>query len=277
MNGNITNNGNLLDVGALDGGVFVSGTVTGSVTNVAGARIETGPTAVSIASVGGDFINDGIIASANSRGVAIANGVGGDFINRGMISGADGAFIRDVAGDVRNEGTLSGTQQGLELSFPGGEFINTGAILGDIDDNGPATALLLGSETGEQTSLTNADGALIQGTFGSISGVSSPPIGSFELPNTARGDGTVLNAGTLVGDVDLGEGDDTFVLFPTGDLQGNVEFGPGTDTLAVDGEAGTTGNISLFADGRAFAHDFERLEKRGAGTWIFEGDWSRLV
>ncbi|MFZ5961552.1 autotransporter domain-containing protein [Thalassococcus sp. BH17M4-6] len=83
---------------------------------------------------------------------------------------------------------------------------------------------------------------------------------------------TLRPTAVVNGDIDLGAGNDTLVLFDGAQVNGGVDFGLGDDLLAFDGAAGTVSNISLFSNGAAFAVGFERLEKRGEGTWIFGGD-----
>lgn len=77
---------------------------------------------------------------------------------------------------------------------------------------------------------------------------------------------------TTNGSINTGAGDDALTLFAGAEVNGTIKLGVGTDVLGFDGGAMTTETFSFTGDTGVVIDGFERFEKRGAGTWIFEGD-----
>lgn len=81
-------------------------------------------------------------------------------------------------------------------------------------------------------------------------------VGNVDL---ADGDDVFENYGTLEGDLRLGEGDDRFVYAASGNFTGTAYGGSGNDTLMVDATGGGTINFDQF-------REFEILGQRGSGS-----------
>ncbi|MFL9841938.1 hypothetical protein ABS767_13265 [Sphingomonas sp. ST-64] len=86
-------------------------------------------------------------------------------------------------------------------------------------------------------------------------------IGNVDL---ADGDDVFENYGTLQGDLRLGEGDDRFVYAASGTFTGTAYGGAGNDTLIVDATGGGTINFDQF-------REFEILGQRGSGSITIRG------
>lgn len=79
--------------------------------------------------------------------------------------------------------------------------------------------------------------------FGVISGAADAVLGG-------AGNETVINHGRIVGDVDLGAGDDTFVFGGGGSLAGDLFLGAGDDHVVVENGSGQSG-VADFSAGNA--------------------------
>ncbi|MDG2534224.1 hypothetical protein P6144_11230 [Sphingomonas sp. HITSZ_GF] len=86
-------------------------------------------------------------------------------------------------------------------------------------------------------------------------------IGNVDL---ADGDDVFENYGTLQGDLRLGSGDDTFVYAASGTFTGTAYGGTGNDTLLVDVNGGGTVDFDQF-------RQFETLSQRGTGSITIRG------
>ncbi|NYT41975.1 hypothetical protein HZY97_14490 [Sphingomonas sp. R-74633] len=86
-------------------------------------------------------------------------------------------------------------------------------------------------------------------------------IGNVDL---ADGNDVFENYGTLQGDLRLGEGDDTFVYAASGTFTGTAYGGTGNDTLLVDVNGGGTVDFDQF-------RQFETLSQRGTGSITIRG------
>lgn len=86
-------------------------------------------------------------------------------------------------------------------------------------------------------------------------------IGNVDL---ADGDDLFENYGALQGDLRLGEGDDRFVYAASGNFTGTAYGGTGNDTLVVDATGGGTINFDQF-------REFEILGQRGSGSITIRG------
>lgn len=205
----------------LGNGVSVSlgsiiGPTGGTFTN--SGSITADGTAAYLALNGGTASNDGIIASTGGTGLSL-NGLGGSFTNTGSITGVTGALFSGT-GTVSNTGTITGTTAGVQIS--GASVSNSGAITAT---NGTGVDLYYGS------GFDNLSGGVISGSTDAI--------------ESAYGGVTITNAGTINGDVNLGQStyssSSTFVD-KGGSLNGNLVFGSGYDTYVTD--------ISKLSDGK---------------------------
>jgi len=201
-------------------------------------------------------------------------GVSATFTSTGTISAADNGV--QIATDNSNPQTISvnnvtGDSDGDGVGVGILSVINNSAFLsldtlGDV--SGGSEGILISAGT-----LTSTDPTPITiDTSGTVTG----DVG-IQVERTAGAGATLTNSGTITGRngtaIDLiGEANDTVILTETAIINGGIEFSEGFDTLAFDAASGTTGTVSLFESGAALANDFEALEKRGAGTFIFEGD-----
>lgn len=86
-------------------------------------------------------------------------------------------------------------------------------------------------------------------------------IGNVDL---ADGNDVFENYGMLQGDLRLGEGDDTFVYAASGNFTGTAYGGTGNDTLLVDVNGGGTVDFDQF-------RQFETLSQRGTGSITIRG------
>ncbi len=100
---------------------------------------------------------------------------------------------------------------------------------GSLENRGDLSASPVIALSGDDTNLTNVNGAsiIIDGGNGTLSG--------------GAGIQRVDNAGTMTGNLDLGDGNDS--LDNTGTLTGNVDLGGGNDSL--DNTGTLTGDIDL--------------------------------
>jgi len=267
VNGNVasfTNSGTIIGDNA---GVSINGDV-GIFTN--NAEITADGDGVNIQSGAGTFTNAGEITS-NFESIFIIGDVEA-ITNSGTITSvlSTGVTAANDLGTLTNSGTISASNEGVQLLGNVGTIINSGTIIGESQGFAPDAGFVIQdpgifivSNADGDTLIENQAGALIEGTEGILS-------------TSTTNNETVINTGTITGTLgiaaNLGGGDDTFVQTTTGVLNGSVDFGDGFDTLAFDAASGETGNAALFTDGTSLANDFEAIEKRGAGTFIFEGD-----
>ncbi|MCY0096963.1 autotransporter outer membrane beta-barrel domain-containing protein [Hoeflea ulvae] len=259
----------------------------------------------------GVFTNSGTIRtiSSGSRGTGIfftQRGGGQVFTNTGLIEstgvGASGVLNYSTDVVLTNSGTISaaGTgSSGIQVGTTAdGVFVDRETPVPFVRNTITNAGLIEGGATGIQMTgrpaagvptltINNTAAGIIRATAGDGDGVSAidanldltnageiAGIGSGKAIRTGGGNDVIrlLEGSRTLGGINFGAGDDTVVLYPTTQVSGSLNFGSGTDTLAFDGAAGTTGTIALFEAARVFANGFEKIEKRGAGTWIFGGD-----
>ncbi|WP_167647037.1 calcium-binding protein [Mameliella alba] len=179
---------------------------TGDAINLSG-----GAGTVEILNYGTILANDGEvidIASAGDKTITL--------FNAGTLTARDADLVFDgaIAGiSITNTGLMEGA--GLAMSGTGSSrLVNSGEILVthvDMRSAGPAVLINRGT-------ITDRDG-------------------TGELIRTGNGAGdTVVNAGTILGDIDLGGGPDFFENAGPGVTAGRVLGGDGVDTL-VGGES----------------------------------------
>lgn len=237
---------------------------------------------------------NGVLIGANSTvpfwGTVSTTGDGGNGFVLAPTAALDLLGTTTTTGKLAN-GIWADGQATINLA---GSINVSGANADGIEnylDNGTSTSITV--EDGGNVSATGAGGSGIYLTsFPDRTGSATATINidqggtvsstQNEAIREWGGAGTVINTALTVEGrversnpddlaVDLAEGDDTLVIFPTAEIFGGIDLGPGFDIFATDGAAGTTGNLALLAGGVPFAVDVERIEKRGEGTWIFEG------
>jgi fibronectin-binding autotransporter adhesin len=202
------------------------------------------------AALRGDY---GIIRMTNAAGASIeaTGGMSTALLAAGLDDEGYGSTGVDAAlrfFELDNLGTIRG---GADTVMQGdGNF-----DAGDVDLDAPETAE--GSDTyvvagGIQTvNTTDKIRNLAGGTI----------IGNVDL---ADGNDVFENYGTLQGDLRLGEGDDTFVYAASGNFTGTAYGGTGNDTLLVDVNGGGTVDFDQF-------RQFETLSQRGTGSITIRG------
>jgi hypothetical protein len=201
------------------------------------------------------LINDGQIFSGGNFGVALIN-VDNTVTNNagGSIAGLSGLYIR--SGTIDNHGSVAGYHYyGIQFDDPGilnndgevfGRFIGVlGYGGGRINNSGVIRSNFDGINLGNGGTMVidNAAGGIIEGTQAAIR-TSSTQIslnnrgtvtGDIDF-TLASGNDTVVNRGTIDGDVFLGGGDDFF------DSRG------GTVTGDIHGAQATTSSWSTTSD-----------------------------
>ncbi len=245
-------------------------TSSGTLTLDRRGNTSTAPYAAVQIGRGHSFTNAGTIvvsgSSASSTGAAIAGGSGGTVVNDGTITldGATGIAEADI---VTNNGTIRQVADGRRsdgvFAWSGLTLVNTGTIevggtvAGSSSsltvDNAGRLASTAGAAIGDgrynpTTTITNRAGATIAGVGTAI----------------RVAGGTLTNAGTIDGTVDLGfssynsdgrsSGRATYDGF-RGALNGDLRFGDGDDTLVVyDGVTGVSGAIDAGAGTNMLIH-----------------------
>ena len=194
-----------------------------------------------------------------------------DFTSNASITatgnGADGIRARTGRGDLQFFDDPEFAEQGCENSS------------GDFRILCAAGPQFLANYDG--TIAVTIAGGTVSGGSGSGAGISLSGIGTHILDNNGTitalsgravvgetGRDTVINRGTIIGSVSLGDNDDRFVLFASGNLPA-VDGGAGTDGFALDGAAGTAGVFDLAR--AATLSGFEIFAKQGLGRWTLTG------
>jgi hypothetical protein len=215
-----------------------------------------------------DIMNAGHIATEGDLATGVTLGLGrfglgnaanGQIVNSGVIEtegdGAAGVLMIGDGHHLTNSGRI--TSDGGEFFFNaslGPDFLVRAAGAAVSGDD----ALIENTRTGviesqnadsaavelnvlERDGLSNADTSSLLENFGLIKGANVAILGGV-------GQETVINHGTIVGDVDLGDGADTFVFGKGGALVGNLFLGGGHDLVRVENGSGTS-RIADFAAG----------------------------
>lgn len=279
----VTNNGSVTTTGISPDGIHVEGS-NNQITNA--GMIKSGPN--------GDFAS-GISAWGNNNrlinsGTLLIEG----FSSSGMRAFGDGNTLT-------NQGTITSTgASGTGSSFygTGNTFINTGTITATGKD---ATGVLSNRINAGTKDFSNSNTLINRGRI-QVSGEGANAVrvymsGRMTVVNEAAGviesqkgtailfDNNTFNNGNdrvenfgrisnLSGGiaVDLGTGDDTFLIGSTSQIDGAVEGGAGRDTFTLTGSADATLDLA-----RSPVRGFEVHEKLGTSTWTISGSNSRLM
>ena len=263
----VVNNGSITTAGASSVGVSIGDNSSLSGT---GSITTSGDDSIAVIAQDNSVIDFGAGSSVTTSGVN-AGGVvvlgNGSVTNAGDIATTgDGAQGVTVTGDatVNNAGSVSAAlARGFDIGGVA-DFTNSGSITSGNDDAvrfaGGATATNSGSISGV-TGITGEGDAQTVVNSGSIEGTGGTAV--------ALGDGAdsfeQAAGGSVTGDVDLGLGDDTFVLSGTSSsIAGTILGGDGSDTAVL---AGTLDSDNLSG--------FETTSLNGAiisGDRTLEGD-----
>jgi hypothetical protein len=208
----------------------------------------------------GSIVTDGDVAIGVALGLrfnAFRPAADGEIVNRGVISThGDGAAGVVMAGDghhLTNSGTIT-TNGGAFDVGPLGIWHAAGVVV--VGDG----ALVENAGTGTIQSLDAASPAVelnaIEQPGHPAAGLSSQ-LENFGLIQGAgvaieggAGQETVINHGQIVGDVVLGDGNDTFVAGKGGSLAGELFLGGGDDLVRIEKGTGSM-RIADFAAGPA--------------------------
>jgi hypothetical protein len=230
---------------------------------------------VSLGELGLDFeiVNAGRIATEGDLAIGVALGLGrsgfanaaaadGQIENRGVIEtagdGAAGAVMVGNGHHLTNSGQITTNGGEFDSALLGESFRAAGVVVSGDDAlventrTGVIESMNMGSAAVELNVLERPGlpAAAMSSTlenFGLIKGADVAVLGG-------AGKETVINHSSIVGDVDLGEGDDTFVFGKGGVLDGDLVLGGGDDTVVIEDGSGTS-RIQDFVAGDAATDD----------------------
>jgi hypothetical protein len=189
----------------------------------------------------------------------------------GLVNLTNGGIIHPVLGTAERSFALAAAANGLEIG--GGTVKNSGSITATV------TAILVGTDSGGA-----ARGALTLTNSGVIS--IDPSLYGIGNAILIRGNfaDKIVNTGTIVGDVHLGGGNDSFTS-TSGTLTGIVYGEDGDDTINVgssgarvqggEGKDTLTGRGSLYG-GNGDDH-LIGLAPAAYGNWLDGGDGNDLI
>ena len=173
--------------------------------------------------------------------------------------------------EVSSGGELNLTEGSSVVVAPGQTAINGGAESVSVTNSGEVVGNVdLG---GGNNVLTNASGGSITGNIATGDGANMiSNQGGTITGNIVAGSGTdsLINSGTISGDVDLGAGADRVTIGTGASFGGTVTAGGGTDVLAFN--TGSTYAEQTTIDGSSFT-GFEQVTN-SAGVNSFTGDLS---
>ncbi|MDQ2090905.1 hypothetical protein NO357_13430, partial [Marimonas arenosa] len=157
--------------------------------------------------------NFGTLAAYNNTGIEIFGNFA-EVSNHGAIHAIYGVLVDGDAAEVGNFGSIFALNTGVLLNGASAYLANSGQI--QAEDTGVSVR----ADTGESTYFSNT--GTVQGRLASVRGGFS--------------NDTVINSGTLIGDVRLGAGNDSFDN-RGGTVVGDVFGGAGNDTYITDSAA----------------------------------------
>ncbi len=241
-NGIIAGSGSSLDIA---GTITVLGTLTSGIESGGGSIVQrgritaTGRGSVGIRAQGSavDIVNSGFIVAEASDPTALAG--------TAMGVSATGAGVT-----IRNAGSIDGQRHAIRLSPTGAASIaNTGTLRTTEAFGFAPTAAVIAVEStpGTSTAITNSGAIIAAPGRPSISG--------------GGGSESVINAGSVTGDIILGGGADALMMESGSQLVGDIDMGAGDDEVALRGTGTYGGTIG----------GAELLTKSGIGTWTLNG------
>jgi hypothetical protein len=217
---------------------------------------------------GGSIVNRGVIETEGDGAAGVAlNGNGHHLVNSGRIVADGGVFDGEPLGPFRAAGVVVTGDDALVENLRHGVIISKNADSAAVELN-----------VIEQDGAATEDMAARLENRGLIKGADVAVLGG-------DGEETVVNHGRIVGDVVLGDGDDTYVGGKGGSLAGDLVLGGGADLVIVADGAGTL-RIADFEDGdvldvSAFFSDFgdvlAHASQKGGNTVIALDHNDRLV
>ncbi|WDU59959.1 autotransporter outer membrane beta-barrel domain-containing protein [Pseudemcibacter aquimaris] len=266
MAGNGTTTGLITgDIGIFDvnGGVSVNnwGTITGqaaqgisfsqggTVTNHDSGVINGAFSAVEIRNQTGTVINEGLISSPTNYAVYLEGG--GTVDNRlgGVITGQLGVTSDEASFTVTNAGTISGSQRSVNFEH-GGSLTNlsTGVISGDGTGVSVYHDTISAVVNHGRITSNNSHGVYLYDAGTVTNQVGGIITGDVNGVFVASGAATVVNHGTINGDVIFNDGSDHLTFGSGSMLNGDADGGDGTDYFFTEGDH-TIGIVDNFEHG----------------------------
>jgi hypothetical protein len=183
---------------------------------------------------GGLIENSGEIETVGDGAAGVfMSGAGHQLINSGEITSNGGTFATgETHGDLRAAGVV--------VSGDDAWVTNTGT---GIIQSQNAESAAVELNVLEQDGLPAADMSSLLENFGLIEGATVAVLG-------AAGQETVINHGSIVGNVLLGGGDDAFAFGEDGTLDGDLFLGDGDDLVRIEDGSGSS-QIEDFVAGAA--------------------------
>ncbi|ADM09130.1 hypothetical protein PB2503_05277 [Parvularcula bermudensis HTCC2503] len=225
------------------------------------------------ATIEGGIRNDGVIDSLALDAAATGLRLGGGatvpvLYNRGTVTvvgrgdGASSEAIVVEAGGSLSELTNTGLIEAATLSDDGSgtAILDAGGSLTRITNSGTIAATAVPENVAETTGVAtaidlsaNTTGVTIENTTGPLFDEETDSRANFgvvigRIVTGSGGDSYLASAGRTIGDVDLGDGDNTLALSGGATLTGDVRFGTGTDSASLD-DATLTGNVDFGSGG----------------------------
>jgi hypothetical protein len=252
--GNMVTNWGSISTGAADPGMLGTGRNAlaqnfGTIENFGATALFAGGISA-LGDMGAQARNTGTITTHGEfgDGLFVSTGADGKAVNAGFIrthgNGAAGVVVlSDINGEVANSGSiktlggLSGTLEAAGVDARGLDVLvhntRTGSIE-SLDPNSPAVLVNI-----RDILPSFGPGVIAADTHGRLENE-----GLIKAAQTAvlggPGDETIINSGRIVGDVRLGDGDDTYVAERGGELRGAILSGDGNDMFVFHDGSGRT-------------------------------------
>lgn len=287
----LANDGNIVAGSRTDGGARIEAASIDVVNNGTIDGRGDGGTGLTIIATGNSESGDPeVVASVRNTGLIRANGGATLIDNAPTLGYGFGAHIQgdNAVVELENDGAIEATGADsvavlVHANNPDGagralfRMRNTGTIRGsgndtvyDVNDVPRRTAMDVPDALGDGD-IERTVASAIQ-TFGTTDHIVNEGtiVGNIDL---ADGDDWFENRGTVDGDVRLGEGDDAYVFALGGTVTGTAFGGDGTDTLFIDGSGDQNGRLDA-----AKYREFERIEglpgaQQGTGILSVVGDF----
>ncbi|CAO4148081.1 beta strand repeat-containing protein [Methylorubrum aminovorans] len=264
---------------------FGSGTGAGpndtSITIGGGATIDSPGTAINLGDKAQITIGAGATVTSDNLGNG-PTGIGANTIEVGSDSKID------IFGAVQSKGLESGNNSGEAINPRGNGnriTIHQGGRLETLKDGTPTIWFQALRDNELPNTVVNNGviqagangGSLIIGNGGAvIVNFTNGPTGEV-LGNLTLGDGedtVALRGGSqFFGSIATGGGNDIVDMYKGAGFTGSVDGGGGSNTLSLLGDAGDAGSAALIPGS---VRNFDAINKRGTSTWTISGSVSDL-
>ena len=243
----VNNSGQILDAST---GIGLS--AGGTVTNNAGAVINSQSRGIDISGGVGTVVNSGSIVANFGRPVQLQAGGSVTNTSTGTITSAGGGtrsiFVFGGPSTIINAGSVNdGLVAAIEVEGTQSSITNSGTIR---TASGAGIRLDATTASNTLTTIVNSAGGTIQGAVNAL---------------VANGNASVdfTNKGSVVGDLVFGAGDASLHFYTGSSLTGNLTAGTGTNTISFNGSGSGT-----FSNAVA---NFQAITKQDDGTWTLSG------